>query len=488
MMVFKRAIGMFIASLFCAVTSFSQTVSVSSELEKMISVDHFWETQEYTTYQYSGFNRKGNNPDDVNSLYKEGKWHVYADCEGPGVATRIWSTFRLNRGWGNMKVEVDGKTIYEGPTKGFFESGLPFAAPMSQIEVRSAEEGKIFGICRVPMPFTKRFRFMLDKPNYNIVNIKRFDSPVAIKSFTTNFTNEEKAAWEKANNAFADKNFMANKVKRYRKVSKKANLNPNGDVEIKLDGSGIIRGIELDADKETLKNLQMKIFWDGESRPSVDVPVELGFGSNEQSTLLLGANKSGKYNYIPMPFQKNARISIHNNSSRKLKFKVSIFREKADVANAVKKLRAKANSGKYYIKSSQPPYPKAPLNEYFYKNGFTVLDTHGAGHVIAYLDYFDCQPELDEHIFVDEKNNFPNNLWNGTGHEDLFDMSWGHFNKSSAYVSGGSEHAKEVNTRIFWESPITYKKSLKFNWEWTPNIYKNPNRDAGFSTVIYYYQ
>ncbi|TKG97317.1 DUF2961 domain-containing protein [Puteibacter caeruleilacunae] len=466
----------------------AQDINLTSELDQMISTDHFWQKQDYKTYQFSGFNRDGNNPDDVHALYKEDKWHVYTDCKGPGVATRIWSTYRLNRGWGNVKVEVDGKVIYEGPTADFFNGKTPFAPPLSQVVVRSEEEGKKFGISYVPIPFEKRFRFMLDVPNYNIVNVKLFnDKATKITGFSGKINKQELKSWHKVAEVFKMEHPYITK-KNVKTLKKTLTFNKKGSQDIKLNGSAVIRGIEIDADSATLSNLHLEIFWDHESMPSVSIPVELGFGSNNQQTLLLGRNEQSKYIYIPMPFKESAQLVFNYHTDNNQQIPVTIFTEDMSFdKQPISYLHGYYNSGSYFLKSSTPKFPTAPLNEYFYKNGFSVLDIKGEGHIIAYMDYFKCQPELDEHIFVDECNNFPNNIWNGTGHEDLFDMSWGHFNRSSAYVSGGSEFGEEVNTRIFWNSTLTFNHGIKWIWEWTPNIYKNPNRDASFSSVVFYY-
>ena len=102
-----------------------QTLTLKSELERMITRDHLYKPKNFKTFQFSGFNRDGNNPDDVDYLYKEDGWFVYADCEGPGVVSRIWSTFRAHRGWGRVKLEVNGKVIFKGRFEDFFPEKFP---------------------------------------------------------------------------------------------------------------------------------------------------------------------------------------------------------------------------------------------------------------------------------------------------------------------------------------------------------------------------
>ena len=94
--------------------------------------------------------------------------------------------------------------------------------------------------------------------------------------------------------------------------------------------------------------------------------------------------------------------------------------------------------------------PDLPLKDFFYHNGYSAFARTGPGILLPYMDLFDCQPELDEHVFIDDERSFPDNSWNGTGHEDLFDMAWGHSPFSAPMTSGGSQKFEEVNVKLFW--------------------------------------
>lgn len=98
-----------------------------------------------------------------------------------------------------------------------------------------------------------------------------------------------------------------------------------------------------------------------------------------------------------------------------------------------------------------------------------------------------CQPELDEHVFFDDERTFPDNSWNGTGHEDLFDMAWGHSPVSAPMTSGGSQHFEEVNVKLFWNNPMTFRQAIRFNWEWAFRFGVKPPRDARFASVVYWH-
>jgi hypothetical protein len=131
--------------------------------------------------------------------------------------------------------------------------------------------------------------------------------------------------------------------------------------------------------------------------------------------------------------------------------------------------------------------PDLPLADFYYHNGYTAFEHQGTGHIVAYMDLFDCQPELDEHVFIDDERTFPDNRWNGTGHEDLFDMAWGHKPVSAPMTSGGSQSFEEVNVKLFWNDPMTFRTAIRFNWEWAFRFGVKPPRDARFASMVYWY-
>ena len=94
-------------------------------------------------------------------------------------------------------------------------------------------------------------------------------------------------------------------------------------VLLDIKGAGVIQRIWLtlsDRSPKTLRSLKLEMYWDGEIRPAVSVPlsdffgVGLGRTTNFQSALF--SNPEGRsFNcYIPMPFRKAAKIILTNES------------------------------------------------------------------------------------------------------------------------------------------------------------------------------
>ena len=204
----------------------------------------------------------------------------------------------------------------------------------------------------------------------------------------------------------------------------------------------------------------------------------------------MSLGRKGKWQFLnlPMPFKKKARITIESHADKPVSLSYQITYEKVDaLPSEILYLKSYTNTGIFHSGLDTIGHHDLPVKDFFYNTGYNVLDIQEAGHIVAYMDLFHCQPELDEHIFIDDERIFPDNSWNGTGHEDLFDMAWGHKPVSSPMTSGGSENFKEVNVKLFLNDPLVFHKAIKFNWEWSYKFGLEPPRDARFASVIYWY-
>jgi hypothetical protein len=94
-----------------------------------------------------------------------------------------------------------------------------------------------------------------------------------------------------------------------------------------IQAQGIINRIWItisDRSPEMLRSLKLEMFWDGENKPAVSVPIGdffgVGLGRTTAFQNALFANAEGRsFNcFIPMPFKKGARITVTNESGRTL--------------------------------------------------------------------------------------------------------------------------------------------------------------------------
>lgn len=89
------------------------------------------------------------------------------------------------------------------------------------------------------------------------------------------------------------------------------------------EGPGVVRHIWMTFPPEypvLLRSLILRIYWDGQDGPSVEVPVGDFFGIAHAafrpmiSELTSFLNGKGMNSWIPMPFRKSARITVENRS------------------------------------------------------------------------------------------------------------------------------------------------------------------------------
>ena len=91
------------------------------------------------------------------------------------------------------------------------------------------------------------------------------------------------------------------------------------------EGPGVIRHIWLTYDPEYDRNLVIRIYWDGESSPSVVAPLGDFFcnaweGAQNIISEPINVNpRGGKNCYFPMPFKQHARVTVTNDSTRDLR-------------------------------------------------------------------------------------------------------------------------------------------------------------------------
>ncbi|MGD8414023.1 MAG: DUF2961 domain-containing protein [Candidatus Latescibacterota bacterium] len=253
-------------------------------------------------------------------------------------------------------------------------------------------------------------------------------------------------------------------------------------------GPGVVRRWWITIDPrdnvEVLRRLIVRCYWDGESDPSVEVPVAdffgMGFGEwKDYISMPLNMTSGGYNTYWPMPFREAARITVENTGS----VPVASFYYNIDIRT-------------YDELADEALYFHAQYRQVRTRAGepVTILETTGRGHYVGTV--LSVQPERgknfsylegDERIYIDGEES-PSIV--GTGTEDYFSSGWYYITgEYSAPYHGvtikDDDHGRTNSYRWHIEDPIPFKKSLRFNIE---HGWRNDNPDVEYSSVAFWYQ
>ena len=286
-----------------------------------------------------------------------------------------------------------------------------------------------------------------------------------------------------------------------------------------LEGPGVITHIWFTiATPEAfhLKKIVLRIFWDGETAPSVEAPVGdffgLGLGKYivyESGPLSIGSQKALN-SYFPMPFRRSARIVATNEGQQPIDafyFNIDYQKHHAlpdDVAYFHAQFRqATPNKGwtTDWTSNGDDVVEKKPnLNG---EGNYVILEAEGRGHFVGVTQSIlqnqsGWWGEGDDMMFIDGAT-APQ--INGTGSEDYYLGAWCYggcgintfgsnrpafaFSRYGNPVNGGDNVGAEWTVyRFHTDSPVTFEKSIKVTIE---SGHANARSD-NFYTVAYWYQ
>jgi hypothetical protein len=256
-----------------------------------------------------------------------------------------------------------------------------------------------------------------------------------------------------------------------------------------------------------LKQLVLRLYWDGETTPSVESPVGdfFGLGLGEyylyhSVPLSVGADNALN-SFFVMPYQKHARITVANDGPDK----VDSFYFNIDYRSCSKPLPAdtlyfhaqyrQATPARGWTSdwtsNSDPKVNNRP--NLSGEDNYVWLDARGQGHYVGVtMSILQNQDgwwgEGDDMFFVDGE---PRPSINGTGSEDYFLGAWGFGSHSFGYdlygapVKGSERAGSRTSVyRFHLDSPIPFTKSLRATIEHGHANHRSDN----FFSVAYWYQ
>lgn len=268
-------------------------------------------------------------------------------------------------------------------------------------------------------------------------------------------------------------------------------------------GPGVISHIWFTIAAESsnhLKEIVIRGYWDGNAKPSIEVPVGDFFGLNlgqyfvYQSAFLNCSSIKALNCYFAMPFRKSARFTATNEGSEK----VGDFYSNIDY----QLVPALPDDTLYFHAQYRQATPNVAHTESDKnldgRHNYVFVETHGRGHlmgvtlgVLQNTDHW--MGEGDDMIFVDDET-MP--VINGTGSEDYFNGAWDFGGRDGAvqfaHLYNGAplmidpERAGGRYCLYRWhaDNPVTFTRYLKHTIEHG----HADDRADNFFSVAYWYQ
>lgn len=295
-------------------------------------------------------------------------------------------------------------------------------------------------------------------------------------------------------------------------------IKPREKTEIcHIEGAGAITHIWMtmapDAPVEEAflpRKIIMRMYWDGETEPSVEAPIGDFFGMghgltrNFTSAALMMSPEDGKaFNcFFRMPYGTNARIQIESEAELPIKFYFYIDYEEYDKLPD-NELRFHAQ---WHRENPTGGIPEDSVDNAYFEFGgknttgdgnYVILDAEGKGHYIGCnfnvdnlrnTNEWNWYGEGDDMIFIDGEP-WPPTL-HGTGMEDYFNTAWCPQQEvctpyHGIIMGGGPNWTGKISTyRYHILDPIMFDKSIKVTIEHG----HNNHRSDDVSSTAYWYQ
>lgn len=281
-----------------------------------------------------------------------------------------------------------------------------------------------------------------------------------------------------------------------------------------IPGAGCITHIWMTSTSQEpawLRRLVLRMWWDGEAEPSVQVPLGDFFGVGHGRTvtfaslpLQMSPQDGASLNcWFPMPFANGARIEVASDCTEHeaiLYFHIDY--EQHD--------RLPTDLLRFHVqwRRENPTVSTLPLRDdtfdEWYGGGqnvsgdenYVILEATGAGHYVGCsLSIFNGHPDAryswygegDEMIFIDGEG-WPPSI-HGTGTEDYTGSAWSPTQPFSAPYHGlplaGGENFRGASTlyRFHIEDPIVFEQSIRVTIE---HGHANHRADDVSSTAYWY--
>jgi hypothetical protein len=244
-----------------------------------------------------------------------------------------------------------------------------------------------------------------------------------------------------------------------------------------IDGCGVIRHIWItvsERDPAAMRNMIVRMYWDNSPTPSVEVPMGDFFGTahgrtvNLSSAYISSPQGKGYNSWFAMPFNKHARITVHNDLPDGRKIGQLFFQIDYELRDTLP-----ANTGLFHVQFRRQ-------NPTVMKQDFVVLDgVEGPGMYFGtVIGVRALGPnwwgEGEMKFYLDGDKQFPTIC--GTGSEDYFLAAYGMYEFQTPY------HGCTVNLKNdFFKDPLV----SMYRWHGPDPIYFNKSLKATIQQIGY---
>jgi Protein of unknown function (DUF2961) len=275
-----------------------------------------------------------------------------------------------------------------------------------------------------------------------------------------------------------------------------------------VDGPGMVSHIWFtldDGEPYALKRIVLRMYWDGETSPSVEAPIGDFFGLGNgiyykwESLLLSAGNDRALNSYFPMPYAHHARITVTNEGKQSLShlywnidYRVNAEPLPADTLYFHAEFRqAQPNhgwTGNWYENGDPIVNYRRNLDG---KDNYEFFTAKGHGQFVGVtLSILQNQDgwfgEGNDMFQID--GDAPTIV--GTGSEDYFLGAWGYMGAQDFLLHGAPVVGKDIAGdrssmyRFHFDSPIPFTKSIRASIEHGHANHRSDN----FYSVAYWYQ
>ncbi|HVG28748.1 MAG TPA: DUF2961 domain-containing protein [Pyrinomonadaceae bacterium] len=332
----------------------------------------------------SSYDRTGGNDDGFSGKYSFLRREptgglVIADLKGPGVIYRIWTPTPSDD---TVEFYFDGEARprLSLPFRDLFSGNrAPFLGP-----VVGSGGGGFYSY--VPLAYRESCKVVVRADNFQFyqINYATYAPDARIESFTARPPADFTAGLERARRLFAAagsdvSSYAAPAGARVQTLKFGGTLAAGQSATIfEMRQPGRIVGLKLgpaQAFAGKARDIVLKIYWDGESRPAVECPVGdffgYSYGQPATRSLVLGTSDGANYAYLPMPFDRAARVELVSERAGGPPVEVQAEVKFANVG------RARDEGRLYAVWARENPTAEG--------RPFTFVDARGRGHVVGFI-------------------------------------------------------------------------------------------------------